>query len=535
MKKIFLIYIAISFLFSGCDILDEDPKTVLPPGGYYNTKTGIETLVNACYARLRSFTASTTNLLQLTEQGTDIFEAGIDGTVNFDEYNISLTAGQITSVWQECYIGINACNNVTHFIRSVSDMSDTEKNRREAEARFLRAYMYYHLIMQFGDVHLSLEATEGVQTEANRTPVNQILDEVIYPDLRYAIEYLPNTQSDYGRIDVHGAKFFLSYVLLSDNRSTKPQFDEAARLAVSVIDDSPYTLQQTREMVFDQENEMNNEIIWSLQFSADESLRENGNETHLYFGSKYDANIPGMIRVIEYGRPYSRFKPTQYMSDLYDASMDARYQAYWRDTWYAVVETDKLAIGDTAFHLPKKIWTKEQIDSKKYMVFNPEFSEIIGSNYQRVTNRVYIQLRKFDDVRRPTMNETRGTRDWVCFRVAEAYLLAGEAFFRAGDDNNAVKYINVLRRNAAIPGKENEMEISVYDLSIDFLLDERARELCGEAKRWYDLKRLGKLLERTMLYNPKAKENMKPFHVLRPIPQSQIDRCTNEYPQNPQW
>lgn len=76
MKKIFLTSIMFLSLFFSCDILEEEPKTVLPPDGYYNTKTGIETLVNACYARLRSFSASTTNLLQLTEQGTDIFEAG---------------------------------------------------------------------------------------------------------------------------------------------------------------------------------------------------------------------------------------------------------------------------------------------------------------------------------------------------------------------------------------------------------------------------------------------------------------------------
>ena len=103
MKKIFLTSIMFLSLFFSCDILEEEPKTVLPPDGYYNTKTGIETLVNACYARLRSFSASTTNLLQLTEQGTDIFEAGVDGDVNFDTYNISLTAGQITKIWEECY------------------------------------------------------------------------------------------------------------------------------------------------------------------------------------------------------------------------------------------------------------------------------------------------------------------------------------------------------------------------------------------------------------------------------------------------
>lgn len=534
MKRIFLTSMMFLSLFFSCEVLEEDPKTILPPDGYYNTKTGIETLVNACYARLRSFTASTTNLLQLTEQGTDIFEAGVDGSVNFDTYNISLTASQITNVWEDCYIGINACNNVTYYINEVSDMSDSEKKVREAEARFLRAYMYYHLIMQFGDVHLSLEPTVGVQTEANRTSVAQILDEAIYPDLRFAVENLPTSQEDYGRIDQYGAKFFLAYVLLSDERSGNAQFEEAAQLAASVINDSQYALQETRAMVFDQDNDMNNEIIWSLQFSEDESLRESGNQTHMYFIPKYDSNIPGLIRVIEYGRSYTRFKPTQFMLDLYDPSIDSRYSAYWRDTWYTQVETDKLALGDTALYLPKTAWTKGQIDSKNYTVFNPENAESLGSEYSQVNNRIFLQLRKFDDVKRPTVNEDKGTRDWVCFRVAEAYLLASEAYYRAGELEKAVEYMNVLRRNSAIEGKETEMEISSSDLSIDFILDERARELCGECKRWYDLKRLGKLLERVSKYNAAA-ANIQSYHLLRPIPQSQIDRCSNEYAQNPGW
>lgn len=87
---------------------------------------------------------------------------------------------------------------------------------------------------------------------------------------------------------------------------------------------------------------------------------------------KYDVNIPALVRAIKYGRPYSRFKPTQFALDLYDEAIDSRYQAYWRDTWYAIIDAENIAIGDTAFYLPKKMWNKDQIDRKNiwYSILN---------------------------------------------------------------------------------------------------------------------------------------------------------------------
>lgn len=82
---------------------------------------------------------------------------------------------------------------------------------------------------------------------------------------------------------------------------------------------------------------------------------------------------------------------------------------------------------------------------------------------------------------------------------------------------------------------ENEMQISENELTIDFLLEERARELCGEQIRWFDLKRTNKLIEYVRLYNMDAKDNIQDYHMLRPIPQSQLDAITNkeEFKQNP--
>jgi hypothetical protein len=91
------------------------------------------------------------------------------------------------------------------------------------------------------------------------------------------------------------------------------------------------------------------------------------------------------------------------------------------------------------------------------------------------------------------------------------------------------------RRRAARPGFEAAMEITAADVDLDFILDERDRELMGEVNRWYDLVRTGKFLERVMAHNRKAAAAgfVREHHALRPIPQSQIDAVENEFPQNP--
>jgi hypothetical protein len=100
-------------------------------------------------------------------------------------------------------------------------------------------------------------------------------------------------------------------------------------------------------------------------------------------------------------------------------------------------------------------------------------------------------------------------------------------------------------------------EAGVTATGIDYILDERTRELAGEQTRWFDLVRTGKLIERVNLYNgvtarpgninpdgtitgaPQTVPNPQPHHVLRPIPQTQIDAAVDptreslKYPQNP--
>ena len=113
-------------------------------------------------------------------------------------------------------------------------------------------------------------------------------------------------------------------------------------------------------------------------------------------------------------------------------------------------------------------------------------------------------------------------RDAVVFRLAEMYLIKAECQLKT-NPNGALATLNDLRAVRAIPGKNNSRNGTV---TIDTILEERAIELCGEQQRWFDLKRTGKLVEYVQARNALS-NGIKPFHVYRPIPEVQMNACTN--------
>jgi hypothetical protein len=138
------------------------------------------------------------------------------------------------------------------------------------------------------------------------------------------------------------------------------------------------------------------------------------------------------------------------------------------------------------------------------------------------------------DPLRPDRTWTPGSRDFLAFRLADTYLMLAEAQLFLNKIPEATAAVNAVRTRAAFPGKVAAMQITPAQMTMDFLMEERGRELAGEQIRWMDLKRWGKLVERVKLYNPQASA-IKDFHVVRPIPQSQIDRSENgitAFPQN---
>ncbi len=182
-------------------------------------------------------------------------------------------------------------------------------------------------------------------------------------------------------------------------------------------------------------------------------------------------------------------------------------------------------MGDTAIYVPGFEMSAAERATKPYQVLVP-------SNY---TERLFPTLKKNLDPGRADLTQFQGFRDYIAMRLGETYLLLAEALFLQGKVAEATETINVVLRRAAFEGMEVEMEITPAELTMEFIIEERARELLGEQQRWLDFKRWGILLERVQLYNPQA-TGIQPFYVLRPIPQNQIDRTEgNEanFPQNP--
>jgi hypothetical protein len=122
-------------------------------------------------------------------------------------------------------------------------------------------------------------------------------------------------------------------------------------------------------------------------------------------------------------------------------------------------------------------------------------------------------------------------RDCIVLRLAEMYLIKAECQLYTESGATAMATINQLRTVRAITGKDNTLSGTA---DLETILQERAIELCGEYQRWFDLKRTKTLVAKVKAYNAQAAKNIKDYHLLRPIPQAQMDAITNpmEFLQN---
>lgn len=579
-KYYWLLLIA-SILNTGCaDWLSEDEAPKLTYD-YYGTEQGVEASLVAAYGFLR-WGVGNERYDVLTENGTDLFTEGEDGNYreSFNKYATQLNPDIdiLYGLWENHYKGISDANIAMQQIMASGSMSETKKNQNYAEMQFIRAFLYFDLVQQFGRIPLVTQGSFEVRTEFKRAEVADIYNQII-SDLRNAVEYLPEKPVNKGRACKYAAAHLLAKVYLTRGSAVKDKrgqqttdMDSTLYYAESVINSKLYSLQQNFSDLWDIHNQGNSEIIFSVQFTQNSLFNGDGNRFHLYFGAWYE-DQPGMIRDIENGRPYRRHVATEKtMYQLFDKKHDSRFYKSFRWVYYAnntktLPTWETLSYNGTVYFTPDP--SKGQIPGElkigigdtaiyytmEHTGLDPNSDEMrkLRANYtysyfpaEMHSTRYFPPLLKFEDPLRPSVAEEKGGREWIRMRLGETYLLAAEAAGRMSDYEKAAGYINVVRKRAAwadgekkdqqiwmFEGGENDtkstyeqLKVSGSEISsnfVEFILDERGRELLGETCRWEDLVRCEVLYDYVKKYNAEALY-IQPYHVLRPIPQKHIDR-----------
>lgn len=568
-KYILMMGMAATLGLTSCsDFLDETNRNAVTADVLYGTPEGYESLVNACYAYSKAFMGNTDGY-SLTEMGTDCFTGAGSSSGNVPAlayYGIDLnpTYKPFRYMWNILYSGLNCCNAAVGRAES-SGLDKATMSHRLGEVYFLRA-LYLHLITEiWGDAPLYTEEIQAPQTTAKRTSQAEIYNQ-IFDDLDNAATLLSGTPAkEDGRVTLNAVKALKARLALY-----REDWSTAASLAKELINSGAYSLYDTFAETFDMANEAgqdNKECIWWVNYTG------NADDQTLFpaFG-KYDEDSPtlgnrygnqspifscmsywmvggcGVWVTPETHAPWVQSMPTLAYLHTFNEKIDQRYDATFKWAWFVNSTSANydsnygptygaagpLQIGDTAFIVSKYVYSEAERAKHHYKIYdaNDVFDPV--THKSTGTRDYFISVYKFHDSTNPTGWEYFSRRDWFVLRLAEMYLIASEAEMRLGNKTEAVRLMNVLREKRAIAGHEAEMRITEADLDIDFILDERGRELSMELQRFFDLRRTGKFVERIKKMNPDAADVIQEYHQLRPIPQSEIDALTNkdEFKQN---
>lgn len=538
---------------AGCeDYLEEENPGNIVADNFYATAEGYQSLVSATYATFREVYGDHPYIFM---GGTDMYvnSARNNDAQGLREYSI-LSAGDnlVADFYQDLYVAIQRANTALDYKETTEQVPDIDV--LEGEIRFIRAHHYFHLVQTFGGVPLVLERIQEPVLSFPRSSASEVYDFII-GDMRKALE-LVSTEAEDGRVDKRAVRHFLAKVYLTrgyKDFAGSQDFDSAAFYADAAIDGQSLNL--SFGDVFEPGEEENEEIVFAVEYSfaSISNPLEGGHVQDLHFG-------PYMGGSENVGNPYKSyaFLPTWYVYDIFTEG-DERFEEsfMWENNfyedpiteeqlgsyydYYSTDNPDELYVG---FYFPKPwevadtaAWRAAYPDLRANASIIPPTPEAWEGRSGGLQDFQTPSVKKFDDPTSAFSGDGSSTRDIFIARLAETYLIAAEAYYKAGEIGVAIDRINEVRRRAGIDAVTAGVLAGDFlpvdrltpeaATGIHFILNERARELIGEYHRWYDLSRTNTLVERTVLYNyvVDLEDFIGPdgeMKLLRPIPSSAI-------------
>ena len=521
LKCYIALLLAVFFCISSCDdaILDEEPLSSLSADNTLTSKTGFETYLNGLvWAAREEYTQNDNTFFITNFPGTDVGEdAGAEYFTyrNWISYLTPVTP-EVRANWNWAYSTMlpQANTIIVYANRPQSESiweSEAEKNAVIAQAKFYRAYTYNFLANLYGGVPIVDTILNTPRFDYTRAPRQQVY-EFAKNDLEFASEWLPVLTDLEGRIVKAAADHLLTEVYISLG-----EYDKAIESASSVINSGNYQLMTSRFGNYqDQPGD-----VYSDLFLGGNQNRSSGNLESIYVwqfeefteggGGTRDGNAsirnlgPFLTHITDPdGVPMI---PTDTLGRGVGRARGTIYSLY--DIW-----NDASDIRNSVFNFRRVFYYNNPNSNYYGQVVEPKTSA------EDTLRSMYPYPRKIEGEPWENNNTSgRITDDVYVYRLAETYLLRAEAYIRKGDLVNAAADINIVRSRAqAAPVAPGEVDL-------DYILDERARELLFEEPRRRTLIRMGNLVERVREYGllESSRNTIQDYHGLWPIPQEVID------------
>ena len=462
------------------DVLDRTPQGEYTLENFFQNEEQAVQSVNAVYNQLRQWQTHVFAYIGMTDIVSDDSDKGSIASDGFflqeiDQFTYTPTNNGPSGVWGGYFTGVFRANLAINNLPEVPEMDEDLRARLIGEASFLRAYYYFNLVRWFGGVPLILEPFPS-DFQIPRAPVDEVYAQ-IESDLQTAIGSLPEryTGADVGRATSGAARSMLAKVAL-----TRGNYQQAADLALEVINSGRYELYPSFSELFTQAGENSSESIFEVQAAAFEI---GGG------GSQYN-EVQGVRGTPNLGWGFN--KPSDDLIASFETG-DPRRDATILYVGEVLPDGSGIVEGDPNIE-------GERFNQKAFVTEHP------GGN-------------------------GNGPGNIRVLRYADLLLIAAEALNELNRPEEALTYLNMVRERAR--GGSNVLpDVTTTDQAElrQAIWHERRSELALEQHRWFDLVRTNRSFEVMKPLRPNFTQNK---NELFPIPQTEIDLSEGALEQNP--
>lgn len=533
------------------DFLDASNKSNVTDKQTFSTKEGLNNLVNDAYQHLQNVYAAPL-FTSCFSAGTDMYADArnkMNEALNTYE-TLTPENTDIKNLYTYLYSGIRAANSVSYYAQT-AQVDEKTKGQLVGEARVLAAYEYYLLVNNFGGVPIMKDflttADTGYPKSSSEDVYAYIISELEDVISKNVLQASTATKGG-GRISQETAKAILAKTYLSAAWDLNKQeyFSKAAALADEVIAGRKLTTPFAELWKADGSGDDNEEFLWDVEYdlATANNTTSGGTEWSGYYCNYLGGNednikattssyVPTLYALHCFKKGDQRYDAT-FMKELPDINKgNAAGTGYW--TWYKNGES---LVGKpvTRYY---SAWYETDADFEAWKAIDPanrantyripmdsqskEAQNMDGRDMEYYDNQQLVYgsspCKKFDDSKTAKTEKNTCYRDIHIITLPEMYLVAAEAYLKAGDNPKALARLNEVHQRAGLPALTGT-------ITIDDILDENACENFGNEARWMDLRRTQTLVTRCTKYNHEMGDKAAQYigkKLLRPIPQAAID------------